>query len=79
MIMAPKRELTVLQVLLRRILIENQATQMMELLVEDEAMQATEETIKAALLYVSIGPIVLVYPFIQRYFVRGVMIGSLKG
>ena len=79
MIMAPRRELTVLQVLLRRILIENQATQMMELLEEDEAMQTTEETIKAALLYVSIGPIVLVYPFIQRYFVKGIMTGAVKG
>jgi putative aldouronate transport system permease protein len=79
MIMAPRKDLTVLQVLLRRILIENQATQMMELLEEDEARQTTEETIKAALLYVSIGPIVLVYPFIQRYFVKGIMTGAVKG
>ena len=79
MIMAPKKELTVLQVLLRRILIENQVGQMMDLLEEDEARRSTEETIKAALLYVSIGPIILVYPFIQRYFVKGIMTGSVKG
>ena len=79
MIMAPRRELTVLQVLLRRILIENQTSQMMELLEEDQANQSTEETIKAALLYVSIGPIVLVYPFVQRYFVKGIMTGAVKG
>jgi ABC-type glycerol-3-phosphate transport system permease component len=79
MIMAPRKDLTVLQVLLRRILVENQMTQMMDLLEEDEARQTTEETIKAALLYVTIGPIVLIYPFVQRYFVKGIMTGSVKG
>ena len=37
------------------------------------------EAIKYATLFVSMLPMMLVYPFIQRYFVKGVMIGSLKG
>jgi putative aldouronate transport system permease protein len=37
------------------------------------------EAIKMAAIIVSLGPILLVYPFIQRYFVKGVLIGSLKG
>lgn len=35
--------------------------------------------VRAATVIISIGPIVLVYPFIQKYFIKGIMIGSLKG
>ena len=35
--------------------------------------------VQAAVTILTIGPIVLVYPFIQRYFVKGIFIGSLKG
>ncbi|NLI60799.1 MAG: carbohydrate ABC transporter permease [Clostridiales bacterium] len=38
-----------------------------------------EATIKSASMIVSALPIIMVYPFIQKYFVKGVMIGSLKG
>ena len=37
------------------------------------------ETIKAATVMVATVPILVVYPFIQKYFVKGIMIGSLKG
>ena len=37
------------------------------------------ETMKFALTCVATGPIVLLYPFVQKYFVKGVMIGSVKG
>ena len=35
--------------------------------------------VRAATVMVSIGPIILLYPFAQKYFIRGIMIGSLKG
>lgn len=38
-----------------------------------------EEPLKFATIIVSVIPIIMVYPFIQKYFVKGVMIGSLKG
>lgn len=79
LIYTPNQEYTVLQVLLRRVLIENQVTAAFEMLPEDEAKMLTPEPIKAALLFVSMGPIIAVYPFLQRYFVKGIMLGSIKG
>ncbi|EKN65196.1 binding-protein-dependent transport system inner membrane protein [Neobacillus bataviensis LMG 21833] len=35
--------------------------------------------VRAATVIISIGPIVLIYPFVQKYFIKGIMIGSLKG
>lgn len=69
----------VLQMFLRRIVIEN-STQLIEKgLVNPEVTQFTPETIKAATVIVTILPILLVYPFVQRYFVKGIMLGSVKG
>ena len=36
-------------------------------------------TIKYAVIVVSCVPMLIVYPFVQRYFTKGVMIGSIKG
>ena len=40
---------------------------------------ASVDRIKFATLFISRGPMLVIYPFIQRYFVSGLMIGSLKG
>jgi putative aldouronate transport system permease protein len=37
------------------------------------------ETVKMAVTVITIGPIILLYPFIQRYFVKGLIIGAIKG
>jgi putative aldouronate transport system permease protein len=41
--------------------------------------QIPSESIKMALTIVTIGPIVFLYPFLQRYFVKGLMVGAVKG
>ena len=78
MLFAPTKALMVLQLLLRRILIENNLVTAMEIIEVHDKLTA-EESLKAATMFVAIGPIILVYPFIQKYFVKGIMTGALKG
>ncbi|MGO4545693.1 carbohydrate ABC transporter permease [Paenibacillus sp. 2TAB23] len=40
---------------------------------------STPESLRMALLVITVFPILCIYPFLQRYFVKGVMIGSVKG
>ncbi|TFE27528.1 carbohydrate ABC transporter permease [Cohnella luojiensis] len=40
---------------------------------------ATPESMRMALLVITVFPILCIYPFLQRYFVKGVMLGSVKG
>ena len=42
-------------------------------------LQKMSQVIKYGIIVVSTLPIVCVYPFLQKYFVKGVMIGSIKG
>lgn len=45
----------------------------------DAAMNVSGENIRSAAIVVSTVPILLVYPFLQKYFVKGITIGSVKG
>ncbi len=66
-----------LQVILREILIINSTSEMTAGVAGDTV--AIAESIKYATIMVSTIPILLVYPFVQKYFVKGVMIGAVKG
>ena len=73
-----------LQMFLREILIENQMSAEMlskgQISVEEAAArQAIYELLKYSLIIVASVPGMLFYPFIQKYFVKGVMIGGIKG
>lgn len=71
------RKLFPLQLVLREILIENDTSRMdMDASIADKAMIG--ETIKYAVIMVATLPVLLVYPFLQKYFVKGVMIGAVK-
>ncbi|KAF6560152.1 MULTISPECIES: carbohydrate ABC transporter permease [Paenibacillus] len=69
-----------LQLVLRNILVQNQANSSMMIDVESYAakMRVTE-LIKYGVIMVSSLPLLILYPFLQKYFVKGVMIGSIKG
>ena len=43
------------------------------------AMQSTTTSLQMASMVLAVVPILAVYPFLQKYFVKGVMIGSVKG
>ena len=66
-----------LQVVLRRILMEG--TQQMMDMNSTDTNHVTPDTLKAATTFVCMLPIMCVYPFVQKYFVKGVIIGSLTG
>lgn len=53
--------------------------QEMNNLQSESVQQMTPESIKAAALFVMLIPMLAVYPFLQKYFVKGVMIGAVKG
>ncbi|MBP1933297.1 carbohydrate ABC transporter permease [Ammoniphilus resinae] len=69
-----------LQLVLRDILVMNEIS--LEILPDVESAAALEglrEKLKYALVVVASVPLLIVYPFVQRHFVKGVMLGSLKG
>lgn len=72
-----KPERDVLQVVMRRIVLQGQIDITNPMAVDDDP--GNPETIKAATVMVTTIPIILVYPFVQKYFVKGMMLGSVKG
>jgi len=65
---------------LRSILIQNTPSdEMMADLDTAASRQLLAETIKYALIVVATAPIIAVYPFLQKYFVKGIMVGAVKG
>jgi ABC-type glycerol-3-phosphate transport system permease component len=82
MIYLNTRNLWPLQLFLREILINNQfSAEMLTTMTDDEIrkLQGMSDLLKYAFIVVATVPILMVYPFIQKYFAKGVMIGSIKG
>jgi putative aldouronate transport system permease protein len=69
-----------LQLVLRDILVQNDVDLNMLVDVQEAAKrEGLRELLKYSLIVVSTAPLMVVYPFVQKYFVKGIMIGSLKG
>jgi putative aldouronate transport system permease protein len=69
-----------LQLILRDILLMQQNASLMESASEGALDQMLLfEGIKYAMIFIASAPLLIVYPFLQKYFVKGVMIGAIKG
>jgi len=74
------RELYPLQLFLRQILVQNQFSA--DIMDDPEAaaqLAGLQEVLKYSIIVLSTAPLMCFYPFAQKHFVRGVMVGSLKG
>ena len=78
MIYTPMPALVTLQMYLRNILLQHQVSAIDELLLDFQEPVLLESII-AVNIILTIGPIVLVYPWVQKYFIKGVFAGSIKG
>ena len=80
-------DLAPLQLVLRRILILNETAYEDAMaagadteILQNAAMQAQQAvTMKYSLVFIASLPMLIIYPFIQKFFVKGIMVGSLKG
>ena len=71
----------VLQMVLRKIIVDAEAA-FSNAIADfrlDEELDMPTTAVKSAVTIITIGPIVAVYPFLQKYFIHGIFIGSLKG
>lgn len=74
------RDLMPLQIILREVLLSTQISA--DAIVDGDtaaALAGMSDLLKYSLIVVASAPILCLYPFLQKYFVKGVMIGSLKG
>lgn len=77
-----KQELHPLQMVLRDILVSQQSVTTFltpNSMTEKLEQEKYAQLIKYAMIIVSSAPILILYPFLQKYFVKGIMLGSLKG
>ena len=73
------RSLFPLQLIIREILIINNVNEML-LDVDNSADRGNyQDLVKYSVIVIATVPILMVYPFLQKYFVKGIMIGALKG
>ena len=77
------KKLFTLQYLMMRLVKESEMAQQMALQLSmgqaaENAVKTTSESVKAASLIVTTIPIIVVYPFLQKYFIKGVTLGAVK-
>jgi putative aldouronate transport system permease protein len=77
------RNLMPLQIFLREILVQNEIVDIMNMSSDEmESLARRQEmaqVMKYGLIVVSTVPVLMVYPLVQKYYVKGIMVGSIKG
>lgn len=81
MIYITDRKLYPLQLVLREILLQNQASDMMDIVADSgySDLMMARLGLKYAVIVVSTVPIFVIYPLVQKFFAKGVMVGAIKG
>ena len=73
------REKHPLQLILRDILVSNDDKTLNQQMLREAKNSVSSLGFKCAIMVIAMAPLLVVYPFIQRYFVKGVMVGAVKG
>lgn len=81
MIYIRSADLEVVQLLLHRMLdtTQSMSEEMQMYMVNNPADTVTSMSVRMAMTIITIIPIMCIYPFVQKFFVKGIMVGSLKG
>ncbi|WP_425436492.1 carbohydrate ABC transporter permease [Paenibacillus herberti] len=79
MIYINNTDLQPIQTFLYRVVAQSSSNQMLAAMPSGVTINVTSQSLKLATMVVTTAPIVIVYPFLQKYFVKGFMIGSIKG
>ena len=81
LMLVDKDTLWPLQMLLRTVISNLQFLQTMESSAQVQKMMATipSDSVRMGMVIITTGPIMLLYPFVQKYFVKGIMVGAVKG
>ncbi|TVY11174.1 carbohydrate ABC transporter permease [Paenibacillus cremeus] len=79
MIYLTDKKLFPVQIIMRNIVVAGQMGNQNMAISGAEGVMVSAENIKYAVIIITILPILAIYPFIQKYFVKGVMVGALKG
>lgn len=75
-----KADLQPLQIVLREILVQNKIDPtMVSNVLELSEKQGLTDLLKYSVIVVASVPVMCIYPFVQKYFVKGVMVGAVKG
>ena len=74
-----KQELYPIQIVLREILLMGNVEEIATNATKESQARLMNELLKYSLVIVASLPMILVYPFVQKYFVKGIMIGAVKG
>ena len=76
--MTNRTDLEPIQTYLYRLVAQVQSSQIANMATQVQTSNTTSTSIKLAAMVITTLPICCVYPFLQKYFVKGVMVGAVK-
>jgi putative aldouronate transport system permease protein len=78
MLFMTRKNMVPMQTYMQRLLMENFSSDMRAKASNAQAAVSSPESMKMAMIIVTTVPVLMIYPFFQKYFIKGVMIGAVK-